>query len=72
MTAEIYNSLTDLSPKLMKPSFTVKETPYNLRNGHNLNLPSARNTYHGTNSIFFRACQVWNNAALSMAKSVTS
>ena len=68
LTTEIYKSLTDLSPEFIKPFFTVKEIPYNLRNGHILNLPSARATYNGTNSILFRACQVWNNLQLSMKK----
>ena len=61
LTTEIYKSLTDLSPEFIKPFFTVKELLYNLRNGHILNLPSAQTTYCGTNSIRFRACQVWNN-----------
>ena len=41
LTTEIYKRLTDLSPEFIKPFFTVKELPYNLRNGHILNLPSA-------------------------------
>ena len=69
LTTEIYKSLTDLSPEFIKPFFTVKELPYNLRNGHILNLPSARTTYYGTNSILFRACQVWNNLPLSIKQS---
>ena len=66
LTTEIYKSLTDLSPEFIKPFFTVKELPYNLRNGHILNLPSARTTYYGTNSILFRVCLVWNNLPLSI------
>ena len=53
LTTEINKSLTDLSPEFIKPFFTVKEIPYNLRNGHILNLASARTTYSGTNSILF-------------------
>ena len=49
LITEIYKSLTDLSPEVIKPFFTVKEIPYNLRNGHILNLTSARTTYYGTN-----------------------
>ena len=71
LTTEIYKSLTDLSPEFIKPFFTVKELSYNLRNGHYLNLPSARSTYYGTNSILFRACQVWNNLPLSIKQSQT-
>ena len=40
LTTENYKSLTDLSPEFIKPFFTVKEIPYDLRNGHILNLPS--------------------------------
>ena len=49
LTAKIYKSLIDLSPEFIKPSFTGGELPYNLRNGHILNLPSARTTYYDTN-----------------------
>ena len=69
LTTEIYKSLTDLSPEFIKLSFTVKELLNNLRNGHILNLPSARTTYYGTNSILFKVCQVWNNLPLSMKQS---
>ena len=40
--------------------------PYNLRNRHILNLPSARTTYYGTSSTLFRAFQVWNKLPLSI------
>ena len=69
LTTEIYKSLTDLSPEFIKPFFTVKEIPYNVRNGHILCLPSARTTYYGTNSILFRARQVWNKLLLSIKQS---
>ena len=69
LNTEIYESLTDLSLELIKLFYTVKEIPYNLRNEHILNLPSARTTYDGTNSIFSRACQVWNNLPLSIKQS---
>ena len=69
LTTEIYKSLTDLSPEFIKSFFTTKELPCNLCNGHILNLPSARTTYYGTNSILFRACQVWNNLPLSIKQS---
>ena len=61
LTIKIYKSLRDLSPEFTKRFFTVKEIPYNLRNEHIINLPSARTTYYRTNSILFRVCQVWNN-----------
>ena len=66
LTTEIYKSCTNLSPEFIKTFFTVKEIPYNLRNGHILNLPLARTTYYGTNSILSRAYQVWNNSPFSI------
>ena len=69
LTPEIYKSLTDISTEFIKPFFAVKKLPYNLRNGHILNLPSARTTCFGTNSIVFRVCQVWNNLPLSIKQS---
>ena len=69
LTTEIYKILTDLSPEFIKPFFTAQELPYSLRNEHILNLPLARTTYYGTNSILFTACQVWNNLPLSIKQS---
>ena len=71
LITEVYKSLTDQSPEFIKPFFTFKEMPYNLRNGLILNLPSARTTYYGTNSIIFRACQVWNKLPLFIKQSPT-
>ena len=50
----------------MKSYFTIKETPYWLRNGNFLKIPSARSMRYGTNSIVFRACLVWNKLPLSV------
>ena len=69
LTTGIYKSLTDLSLQFIKPFFLVKKLPYNLRYEHILNLPSAQLTYYGTNSILFRACQVWDNLPLSIKQS---
>ena len=69
LTTKICKILTDLSPKFIKPFFTIKEIPYELRNRHILNLPSARTSYYCTNSILFRACQVWNNLPRSIKQS---
>ena len=69
LVTEIYKSLTDFNPESIKPFFTVKELPYNLRNGHILNLPSTGTTHYGTNSILSSACQVWNNLPLSIKQS---
>ena len=59
LTTEIYKSLTDLSPEFIKPFFTVKEIPYDLRNAHILNLPSARTTWYQF-SPFQLSCMLSN------------
>ena len=41
LTTGIYKSLTDLNPAFIKQFFTVHEIPYNLHNGHILNLTLA-------------------------------
>ena len=67
LTTEIYKSLTDLSPEFIKPFFTVKEIPYDFRNGQILNLPSTRTTYYGTNSILFNylvCCQIISSRSI--------
>ena len=69
LTTEVYKSLTDVSPEFINPFFTVREIPYNVCNGHIVNLPSVRPTYYGTSSIFFRACQVWNKLPISIKQS---
>ena len=43
LTNEIFKSLTDLSPEFIKPFVTVKEIPYDLRNGHYLKSTIATN-----------------------------
>ena len=56
LATEIYKSLADINPDLMKPYFVIKEMLCNLQNGCALKLPSGNSTYYGINSAFFRAC----------------
>ena len=53
LATEVFKSLADLDPDFMKSYFTIKETPYFLRNGNFLKIPSACSTRYGTNSILF-------------------
>ena len=66
---EIYKSLADINPDFMKLYFIIKEMPYNLRNGCALKLQSANSTYYEINSVFFRACLLWNRLPLSVKQS---
>jgi len=61
LATEVYKSLNNLNPGFMRPFFTLKDTPYNLRNKHILNLPSAHTTYYDINLVLFRACLMWNS-----------
>ena len=56
LATEICKSLADINPDFMEPYFTIKEMPYNLRNGCVLKWPYANSTYCGINSVLFRAC----------------
>ena len=69
MTTEVFKSLADMNPDLMKSYFTIKEIPCCLQHGNILKIPSARSTCCGTNSILFRACLVWNKLPLSLKQS---
>ena len=44
LATEVYKSLNNLSPDFIKPFFTLKDMPYNLRNRSILNLPAAHTT----------------------------
>ena len=57
LATEIYKSLTDVNPDFMKNYFPIEE------------IPSARSTYYGINSIHFRACVLWNKLPNSLKKS---
>ena len=69
LATEVYKSLNNLSPDFIKPFFTLKDMPYNLRNRSILNLPSAHTTCYGTNAVLFRACLMWNGLPNFMKES---
>ena len=69
LATEIYKSLTDVNSDFMKNYFSIKEIPYSLRNGSVLKIPSTLSTYYGTNSIYFRACLLWNKVPNSLKES---
>ena len=69
LATEIYKSLAGINQDFMKPYFKVKEMPDNLRNGYVLKLLLTNSTYYGINSVFFRACLLWNQLPLSIKTS---
>ena len=57
---EVYKSLNHYSPELLWDLFCRKQQPYNLRNQILIQLPSAKSTKYGTNSIVFKGSLLWN------------
>ena len=41
--------------------FKQKHAPYNFRNKMLTNLPSAKSTTYGTNSVVFKGSLIWNS-----------
>ena len=48
-----------------------KGLPYNLRKGSIINLPRINPTYYDTNTLHFRATQIWNNLPAVIKSSET-
>ena len=57
---EVFKSLNHYSPELMWDLFCRKQQPYNLRNQLLTQLPTAKSTRYGINSIIFRGSLIWN------------
>ena len=66
LICEVFKSLNNLNPKFMWSYFVFKNIPYNIRKGHLLRLPAAKSTSYGINSVFFRACLLWNGLPQSI------
>ena len=61
LVAEIFKSISQVSPEFMWSFFKPKKLSYDLRKGPILNLPRTQSTYFGTNAIHFRGSLIWNN-----------
>ena len=59
LICEVCKSLNKSNPEFMWSYFIFKNITYNIRNGP-LKLPNAKSTYYGINSVYFRACLLWN------------
>ena len=66
LICEVFKSLNNINPKFMWSYFVFKNIPYNIRKGHLLRLPAAKSTSYGINSVFFRACLLWNDLPQSI------
>ena len=57
---EIYNSKNNLSSPIMKDSFDLKNTRYDLRNKQLLKLPGTSSSRYGTQDLCFKDSLIWN------------
>jgi len=60
LTAEIYKTLNDLNPTLMKEVFCVKEHRFFTRK-QNLTYPNPRTVSYGIETFGYKASQIWQN-----------
>ena len=57
---EIYNSINDLSPPIMKYFFDLENTRYDLRSKQLLKLPETSTSRYGTQALCFKGSLIWN------------
>ena len=57
---EIYKSINNLSPPIMKNLFDLKNTRYDLRSKQFLKLPETSTSRYGTQALCFRGSPIWN------------
>ena len=60
LTTEIYKTLNDLNPTLMKEVFCVKEHKFFTRK-QNLTYPNPRTVSYGVETFGYKASQIWRN-----------
>ena len=56
---EIYKSINNLSPPIMKDFFDLKNTRYDLRSKQLLKLPEASTSRYGTQALCFKGSLIW-------------
>ena len=57
---EIYKSINNLSPPIMKNFFDLKNSRYDLRSKQLLKLPETSTSRYGTQALCFRGNLIWN------------
>ena len=57
---DIYKSIHDLSPPIMKKIFDLKNTRYDLRSKQLLKLPETSTSRYGTQALCFKGSLIWN------------
>ena len=57
---EIYKSINNLSPPIMKDFFDLKNTRYDLQSKQLLKLPETSTSRYGTPALCFKGSLIWN------------
>ena len=57
---EIYSSINNLSPPIIKDFFDLKNTRSDLRSNHLLELPETSTSRYGTQALCFKGSLMWN------------
>ena len=60
LLVEIFKSKENLNPSFMKGIFVERTENYNLRSGNTLQLPKARTTTYGIESVSFLGSLLWH------------
>ena len=58
---EVYKTLQNVNPSVMKEIFVRKDLPHNLRNNLPMRIPKVRTSSYGIESLSFLECKLWNN-----------
>ena len=60
LMTEIFNKIRDENPPLMKETFVMEESCYNLRSKFRLHVLRVSTTKFGLETVSFRGSQIWN------------
>ena len=69
LLVEIFKTKENLNPSFMKDIFVERTENYNLRSGNTLQLPKARTTTYGIESVSFLGSLLWHALPESLKKS---
>ena len=69
LLVEIFKTKENLNPSFMNDIFVERTENYNLRSGNTLQLPKARTTTYGIESVSFLGSLLWHALPESMKKS---
>ena len=63
---EIYKSINNLSPPIMKKIFDLKNTRCDLRSKQLLKFPATSTSRYGTQALYFKGSLIWNTVPNKM------